>query len=171
MSGFAQTGGGGGVGPAGPTGPTSGAGATVWAVNSSQVSSVFGGNTVLRYVPLLHGNSDFVEFQLLPANTGTMNVAILYAMSSASANNVRVRIDRLSVAVGGDPTTALTNGTATTITPGSDTLLHSLTNSTDTDLAISVTAGIPLYIRLTRLGADVADTHTGDMRVVDVSCT
>lgn len=143
------------------------AGATVWTADSSQASSTFSTSNV-RYVPLSHSASNTVEFQFVAPYTGTLQLSFMYAMSSSSGNNVRLRLDVLQLATGDAPTTALSTGTAFTVTPGSDVNMHKVSSSDSADLAVSITAGKICKFLFTRLGSDGADTHTGDMRIIDV---
>jgi hypothetical protein len=145
------------------TGPT---GYTVWIANSAVVSSTYANN--VRYIPMRHSQSDYVEFQFIAGNTGTLQLQAVYAMSSAESNNVRLRLDTLFLASASNPTTSATTGTAFTITPGNDTVIHTITSSNSSDFALSVTAGNIVYCILTRLGSDGADTHTGDLRLIEI---
>jgi hypothetical protein len=141
-------------------------GGTVWAANSAVASSALGNG--LRYVPLRDAQSDYIEFQFVATSTGTVSLSALYAMSAASGNSVRLRLDTLVVSEGGNPSAAVTTGTAFTITPGNDTLLHAVDSGDSGDLSIDVVAGDIVYGKLYRLGTDGADTHTGDMRVIEL---
>jgi hypothetical protein len=138
----------------------------VWTANSAVASSAFGNG--LRYVPMRDAQSDYIEFQFVAPSTGNVALTVLYAMSAASGNNVRLRFDWLVLSSGGNPSAAVTTGTAFTITPGNDTLVHSVTSSDSSDLSVAVTAGDTVYGKLYRLGTDGADTHTGDMRVIEL---
>lgn len=141
-------------------------GNTVWISNSSVASSTYANS--LRYIPIRHSQSDFVEFQFIPSTTAIVQLQIGYAMSSATASDIRLRLDTLSVASGGDPTTSLTTGTAFTISASNDVLTHTLTSASSSNLALSVTAGSVFYGKFIRLGSDGADTHTGDMRILEI---
>lgn len=139
---------------------------TVWVANSSQASSAFGNS--LRYVALRDAQSDYIEFQFC-AWKPNHTIEVNYAMSSSEANAVRVRLDVLKLAAGDAPSTAATTGTAFTVTPGSNVTVQQIKSTDSADLALtSLASGRIVYCRLTRLGSDGADTHTGDMRVIEV---
>lgn len=146
-----------------PGGPGS---TTPWVIDSAVATSAFAND--VRYVPMRHSNSDYIMFQFASAKTGPINISFRYAMSSSEANNIRLRADSYVLSTGGNPSTALTTGTAFTLSATNDVLLHELTSSSSSDLTISVSAGDILVFKLTRLGSDGADTHTGDMRIVEV---
>jgi hypothetical protein len=139
---------------------------TMSAVDSSQASSAYANG--LRYVPLAHSASNVISFQLVAALTGTFSATAHYAMSSALSANVRLRVDSFVLASGGNPAGSLTTGTAFTVAAANDVLDHALTSAASADLTFAVTAGSKIFLSLTRLGSDGADTHTGDMRVADI---
>lgn len=142
-------------------------GYTVWSADSAVTSSSYGNG--LRYVPMRDAQDDYIQFQLLAGATGTLSFLLRYAMSSASSNVVRLRVDSLTMAAGGNPSTALTTGTAFTVTPGSDTLAHDVTSSDSANLSFAVTAGDTVVVKISRLAlSDAADTHAGDFRAIDV---
>lgn len=151
-----------GNGSSGAGGP---AGSTVEVADSSAASSAYGNN--LRYTPLRNAQSDTISFQFVAPVTGTVNVTVIYAMSSAEAANVRLRFDAVALGAGDNPTTAQSAGTAFTITPGNDVLLHEVDSGDSASFAIAVTAGDIVFCTLSRLTAD-APAHTGDMRVIEV---
>jgi hypothetical protein len=157
-------------GPRGSTGPTGSAGPggrTIWIVDSSVASSAYANG--VRYVPLRHSQSDYISFQLVAAATGTFALTFHYAMAGASSASLRLRADRFVLSAGGNPAGSVTTGTAFTVAAANDALDHQLTSSASSDLSFSVTAGDKVYCYLTRLGTDlVNDTHTSDMRVVEV---
>lgn len=155
-----------GTGPTPLGGP---GGGTLWALNATQLSSLYGNG--LQYVPLVDGNSDSVEYQFVPGFTGTIKFEFLYAMSAANGGNVRLRFDVLQLADGDNPTTAATTGAAFSVTPGNDVVLHRLTSVQSASLAFAVTAGRIVKVLLTRLGADGLDTHTGNMQIVEARVT
>jgi len=142
------------------------AGSKVWVGNSSQLSSTYANG--VTYIPMRHAQSDTISFQFVAGRTGTINLGVVYAMSSALASNVRLRLDVVKLATSDNPTNALTTGTAFIVAPGSNVVLHTVSSSDSADLAIPVTAGQTVACVLTRLGADVLDTHQGDMRVLEV---
>ena len=138
----------------------------VQVVASSQASSVLPNG--VSYVPMSHGVDEYISFQITAMQTGTLEVSALYSMSAAEANDVRLRLDTLVLGAGDDPTTSVTTGTAFTLTPGSDTLAHVLDSGDSADFSIAVTAGDTVYCSLYRLGTSILDTHTGDMRVIQL---
>jgi hypothetical protein len=157
-------GGGGGAGPTGPAGSASLAGGTIWILSSSQPSSPYASG--LRYIPCRHAFSDYVEFQFIAAASGTAELRLALAMSSAEAVGVRWRVDRGLVAEGGDPTTALATGTAFTWTPLASVLRQDIDSRHSADLSFAVTKNDVVIIRITRLGTDGDDDHTGAARII-----
>ena len=137
---------------------------TVFVVDSSVASSSYGNG--LRYVPVRHGQSDSIVFQFIASATGVARLGIVYAMSSAAAAGVRLRVDVGQFGAGDAPTGSLSTGTAFTVTTPNDVNLHEITSSQSSDLAISVTAGKIVVVQVNRLGSDAADTHAGDLRAL-----
>lgn len=142
---------------------------TVWSADSDASSSAHANG--IRYVPLRDAESDTLTFQFASARTGTLELAVHYAMSSSSAAGVRLRVDSLALSAGGNPSDALTTGTAFTLTTTNDVLLHQITSSDSGDLNFSVTLADIVIVTITRLGSDGADTHTGDFRIYQVRAT
>lgn len=138
---------------------------TVWVANSSVASSAYANG--LRYIPLRDANSDYIEFQFVAERTTTLEIVVCYAMSSSEANAITLRLDSLVISSGGNPTTAVTTGSNFNVSPGSDVLIHTVTSSNSGDLNFSVTAGDLVYCKLVRLGS--SDSHSGDMRVIEVT--
>lgn len=140
---------------------------TVWIANSSVASSAMAND--LRYVPLRDAQTDSFAFQFVAYRAGTVSLTVNYVMSASEANNVRLRFDWIVLSAGDNPTTALTTGTAFTVTPGANVLMQQVTSTSSADLAITIaTAGQVVCGKLYRLGTDGADSHTGDMRIIDV---
>lgn len=135
-------------------------------VNSSASGSTYGNG--VEFIPLRKSQADSIEFQLRADSAGTMTIKVMYAMSAANGGNVRLRADRRVTSVGSDPSTALTAGTAFSITPGNDANAHAATSSDSSDLSFSVSAGDLVRVKLTRIN-DGNDTHTGDLRVLAVT--
>jgi len=142
-----------------------GAGA-VWVANASATSSVFS-NSSIRYTPLVDAANNYVEFQFIAPKSGRQDVSVVYAMSAAQSNAVNLRVDYVALSASGDPTSALTSGTATNVTVTNDVLIHTLTSSTVGDLAIAATEGDVVMCRVNRIGGAAGDTHTGDLRIID----
>ena len=148
-------------GGGGSTGP---AGNTVWVADASVSSSVYPISNI-RYVPLRNGNTDSLEYQFVSAISGSITTQILFSMSASEANSVTLHFDQLVFGIGGDPNAAPTLGTPVNITPGADVLLHSASLESS-NFTISANAGDIIYCKLTRSGS--SDSHTGDMRVIEV---
>jgi hypothetical protein len=89
-------------------------------------------------------------------------------MSSTLAANVTLQFDKAQIGEGANPTAAATSGTPFTIAAVADVLTHTVDSDDSASLSFAVTAGQIIYCRLTRLGANVLDTHTGDMRLIEV---
>jgi hypothetical protein len=142
---------------------------TVWSADSAVSSSAHANG--VRYVPLRNAQSDTLTFQFASARTGTLELAVHYAMSAAEANGVRLRVDSLALSAGDNPSDALTTGTAFTLTASNDVFLHQITSSDSGDLSFAVTLADIVIVTITRLGSDGADTHTGDFRVYQVRAT
>ena len=135
-------------------------------IESSAAGSSLGNG--ITYVPLVKSAADWVELQIRPQTAGTIKIRITYFMSAANGGNVRLQVSSAVIAVAADPTASLVAGTAFSITPGSNTNIQAVTESDSTDLSLTVTAGGVARIRLTRV-ADGNDTHTGDIRLIDIT--
>lgn len=144
-----------------------GAANDVEVVASTNASAALGNGVV--YVPLGAAATESIEFQVRAQQAGSVAINVLYAMSAANAGNVRLQVDKRAFTVGGDPTAALTAGTAFTITPGNDANIHLLSEVTSTQMQVNCAAGDLVRVKIQRLGADGADTHTGDMRILKIS--
>jgi len=138
----------------------------VWVAAGTASSSVY--NNGLRYVPLRNAQTDEIEFQFVCASSGSLETIIYYAMSAANAGGIRLQFDSLAVGIGDDPNTTPTLGSAFTITPGSNTTIHSASQTESSTLLLSADVGDLVYCRLTRSGSDAADTHTGDLRLIEI---
>lgn len=139
----------------------------VEVVQSSKASAVLGNQ--VTYVPLVKAGLDTIQFQVpVPPAAGALKIRVHYYMSAAHGGDVELRLDRLAVAPGGDPTAALTLGTEFVVTPGNDALLHVVDESSHASFTIAVTGGGLLACKLYRTN-DAQDTHTGDMRVLSIS--
>lgn len=141
---------------------------SIWVVDSSQDSSELANG--VTYVPMFHGNSDWIKYQFRASVTRTVKFYFPYVMSSSSGNDVRFRMDSLAVSDGSSPAAAVTTGTAFTVTPGDDVNQHTLSKADSADLTLSVTAGQLLYFKLFRLGAAGEDTHLGELRMMEAWC-
>lgn len=139
---------------------------TVWVANSATTSSAFANG--VRYVPIRDAQSDYIEFQFVASKTGDGRLAVNYSMSASEANNVRLRLDVLKLSPNDTPSTAATTGTAFTVSPGANVTMKEIDSDDSSDFTISgLTVGQVIYCKLSRLGADGADTHTGDMRIIE----
>lgn len=137
----------------------------VWVVESSAAASALGNG--VTYTPLRQGQADSIEVQFL-AGKDAPELTLVYAMSAADAGDVELRLDVLSVGDGDDPATALGAGTPFTVTPGSDTNRHSADKTDSAEMALSaVSAGDLVRVKITRPTGG-ADTHTGDLRALDI---
>ena len=134
----------------------------IWVIDSSELSSTYPNG--LRYVPLVSGGTDTVEFQFAVGTTGTLNLHLIYAMSGASANDITLRVDTLVLGDSGVPSTAMTAGTPFDVTPGNDVNIHWVTQADSGDLSLAVTAGDTIRVLITRTDA----THPGDMRITEL---
>ncbi len=140
-------------------------GSTVWVADSSVSSSVFPTSNV-RYVPLRNNQTDAIEFQFVSAISGSLDVYVLFAMSSSEANVVSLQFDNLELGLGSNPSTAPTLGAAFNVTPGTDVLIHSASFNESSTMRLSANVNDVVYCRLTRSGS--ADSHAGDLRVLEV---
>lgn len=153
-------------GPQGEQGPAGSSRSTIGVVDASQSSSIFANG--IRYVPMKHLENDYVAFQVVASVSGTFNVIIHYAMSSATTANLRLRLDINVITPGSNPAQSITTGTAFTLGTINDVLDHQLTSSTSDDFSFAVTVNSKVYVYLTRLGNDPDDTHTGDFRITEI---
>lgn len=138
----------------------------VEVVTASQAATAYGNG--IEYIPLIKGGADSIEFQFRSPATGNINICILYAMSAANAGNIQLRLDSLIVSDSEDPSAALSTGTAFIATPGNDTNKHTINEVTSTQLQLSLTINDLVRCKLVRT-TDVADTHTGDVRIMKIT--
>jgi hypothetical protein len=146
--------------------PGGGTGGIVEVVASSQVTSIYANG--VSFTPLVKALDDTIEFQFRAAATGTFGVNILYAMSAANGGDVQLRADVGVIALGVAPSTALTAGTPFVFTPGNDVLMHLISDALSTDLSIAASSGDLIRVAITRVDG-APDTHTGDLRAVQVA--
>jgi len=152
-------------------------GGTVWAGTGTADEQSFANGDY--YTPLRAEDAngdpvdDYVQFTGVALRTGTIAFAIRYAMGGGEAADVRLRIDKKIGAVGDNPTTALTSGTAFTITTSNDVLEHNVTSANSANLSVAVTAGDRLTMRITRLASSGGglDTHGSEFRVLELIAT
>jgi hypothetical protein len=137
---------------------------TVWVAASSVASSAYANG--LNYVPLRTGVDDYVQFQFVAAKTGLTKIGIVFAMSAPASADIALRVDKGEFAMGEDPSAALTVGDVFYYSTQNDMLLAEVTSETNASLAFQTVAGRLYVVRINRLGTDVNDTHSGDMRVV-----
>ena len=147
--------------------PTAAYEMSVEIVEASQPSALLANN--VRYTPLIKGNTDWIQFQILvPPSTISLKVHVYYHMSAANGGNVELHLDRRAFSASSDPAAALTGGTEFVVTPGNDTLMHVLDNNIHASMEIAVSPGDLLVCKLQRT-ADAQDTHTADMRITSIS--
>lgn len=145
--------------------PKSVVGSTVWVADTSVSSSAYPLSNI-RYVPLRNDQTDSLEFQFASAIGGSFDASILFAMSSAEANVVNLQFDSLVVSEGANPNSSPTLGASFNVTPGSDMLLHTASYQESSTFRLTASEGDIVWCRLTRSGS--ADSHTGDMRVIEI---
>lgn len=112
------------------------------------------------YLELLQGQSDTIEWEFIAQGNFTVDIA--YAMSTADAGDIDLRLDYLVTSDGDDPDTALTAGTVTTFVPGNDVLRHT---ASDANFDVQASPGDAVRLSLVRPNTD---THTGDVRVLEI---
>jgi hypothetical protein len=136
-------------------------------VTSSAAQVALGNGT--RYWPLVEGAVDTLKFQVRVGLGGPYALRFSYYMATSHAGNVSLRVDRRAFVDGSDPTVGLTAGVGFTVTPGSDTNLHMVTEVDSTScLTGNLTEGSLVTFLVTRVN-DGSDTHTGDMRVLGIT--
>lgn len=155
-----SSGSGGGGGPG--TAPASVSTGIVWVVNSSQTSGSYANG--LRYVPLSSGASDWFEFQVQAARTGTFSIEIVAAMSAADTDVINLRIDTAVIDVGDDPNTTMTMGTPFDVTVPNSTDTFVVTSADDASLSFSVVENRINIVRVTRLDS----AHAGELRIIEL---
>lgn len=149
-------------GPAGPDG-----GGSVEVVYSNVAQTAYGTSGIL-YVPLAkNATEQYVEFQLTAWQTGNLNITLKYAMSSSHAGAVALSVASLAVGDGEDPNGALSEAASFTVTPGSDQNQHTVDPDDSATMAVAVTAGDIVRVRIRRKNVG-GDTHTGSMNVTDI---
>lgn len=141
----------------------------IWANESSASGSAYP-TSGISYIPLIKGASDYIGFQIPSAINGTVRVNIMYGMSVAHSGNVELRLDRLVITDGSSLTGSIVTGSSFTFTPGNDINKKTLTYSTSNTLSFAVSSNDIIKTRLNRLTSS-NDTHTGDMRIIEVRVT
>lgn len=122
-----------------------------------------------RYWPLVEGAADTLTFQVRIGQAGPYALRISYYMATSHAGNVSLRLDKRAFGDGDNPTSALNTGAGFTVTPGSNTNLHMVTEVDSTSLLTGyLSEGALVTFLLTRVN-DGSDTHTGDMRVLGIT--
>ncbi len=145
-------------------------GGTIWVAGASNSSSAYASG--LTYTPLRHGFDDYVRFQALSARNGTISLMIKFAMSGGQAANLYLRIDKLIISNGSSASTGITTGTSFIKSLNNDILVHESTSSDSSDLTFNVTSNDIVFIIINRLGSDlVLDTHSSDLRIIDLRAT
>ena len=110
----------------------------------------------------------------LMLNTGidtaeNLLIAIAFDMHSAQVGkNVYLELEYSVVDEAGDTTAAVTNLKEVVSVPDTANTLKSLTLSTLFIPLASLTAGSTISMKLSRLGSNVLDTHTGDFRLFEL---
>ncbi len=145
--------------------PKSVVGSTVWVADTSVSSSAYPLSSI-RYVPLRNDQTDSIEFQFASAIAGSFDTSVLFAMSSAEANVVNLQFDSLIVGENADPNSSPSLGASFNVTPGSNMLMHTASYQESATLRMTASEGDVVWCRLTRSGS--ADSHTGDMRVIEI---
>lgn len=161
-------------GPAGPAGANGSNGADgadgggSVEVYYSAVAMTAYGTSGFNYTPLAkNATEQYVEFMLTAWKTGDLEVALRYAMSASNSGNVALSVTSLAVGEGEDPNGAPSEDTTFTITPGSNTTMHVVDSSDDSSMAIPVTLGDLVFVRVKRKNVG-GDTHTGSLNVIDI---
>lgn len=139
------------------SGGTSLAGSNIWIAGSSQIGGTYS-TSGITYIPLIAGNSDWIQFQLVSALATDATIIIKYAMSASSAGDIDLTQQELVVS--SDPDGALSAGSSVSITPGAGTTIK-----TTTITVSSLTADGIITVKLTRSNID---SHTGDMRIIGI---
>lgn len=125
---------------------------------------------LIPYIPLTPGGTipatpDNVIGGFISKHKGNVELIVAYAMSSSNSGNVDLTFSHAALGTGGDPTAALSAETHFTLTPGSNTTVHTLDSSVAGVLSIAVSPGDYVVVKLERtIGG--SDTHTGDFRIL-----
>ena len=123
----------------------------------------------LRYWPLANAAEDTLLFQVRFGLGGLYAVHFSYAMGTSHAGNVAFRIAFRKFGEDADPTEALSDAAIFTVTPGSNTDVHLVTDTDSlTLLTNTIQPGTVVLFRLKRAN-DAADTHTGEARILGIS--
>lgn len=138
----------------------------VEVVTASQAAGVYSNG--VEYIPFVQGAGDTMAFQFRAPATGDVVVRICYAMSAANGGNVELTMDRLIASDDDDPSAALTAGTAFVVTPGNDANKHTIDAAETAHTTLTVVENDIVRCSLERTVAG-NDTHTGDMRVLNIS--
>jgi len=136
------------------------------AVEASQPSALLANG--VRYVPLIEGNTDYIQFQFpVPPTIVSLKIHVAYHMSAANAGDVELHLDSRAFSVGSDPTQALTVGASFVVTPGNNVLVHVVDDTSHATFTQAVAPGDILVCKLQRTNGG-PDTHNADMRVTSI---
>lgn len=145
---------------------TSPTGQTVWVASSAVSASEYSNG--LGYIPLPSGSNSSIDFQFVSGYSGSLNVDVFYAMSSANAGTFEARLDYAVINEGSAPDTAHTTQSSFTVTPGSVTTLRRVSVDTTGSMCIpGVLTGSIVLGRVWRRSA-ATDTHPGNVNVVEI---
>lgn len=137
-------------------------------IYSSNVAMTAYGTSGVSYTPLAkNATEQYVQFMLTAWKTGSLEISLKYAMSASNAGDVALSVAHVEAGDGESPNGALTEEATFTITPGSNTTLHTVDSGDDATMAIAVTAGDVCVVKIRRKNVG-GDTHTGDFNVVDI---
>ncbi len=128
-------------------------------------------NTNIKIIGFPNGRTASCWFQFQLPDTYSASTDIIFDLtliSTIGGGNLRMQLDYWIVADGGD-TTPTTNPTGTTnetiAAPAAVETLKKVTTSTLKVPGVDLSAGALVICKLSRLGADGADTATGEMQL------
>jgi len=112
----------------------------------------------------------YFDVQIPPQiDTGlAWSIKITFDMSTSVAGNLRLQLDYCAIADAGDTTPTAVTLNETVAAPATLETLKVVTLSTLQIPNSALAAGKSVTFKLSRLGADALDTHTGDMRLFSI---
>lgn len=136
-------------------------GENIWVVDSSHSQAAYGTSN-LRYIPLPTTGS-WVDLEFCAGRTGTMQIALAYALAPASASTLGLDLTYRIYSDGDDLTTALGAALSASLAPGAVTTRQT---AAPANWIISTTAGDHVRARIERTDAIATEIRIPHLRGV-----
>lgn len=105
-------------------------------------------------------------------NGGDLTATLLWAASSATSGNAKIRVKLTRLTVGSNLDSLPSVGDSDDITDAAPATNGDIATATTGSMTVaSLTAGNLLLVEVTRLATDAADTMTGDCELVSLAIT